>query len=448
MTVVSVDPDGYVAAAGAASSASLSVVTAAAVLETALLPSAAMAGSDDAGFRWADEYDRVAVSAATGMHGLAFSLASISAGLLRSGHNYAWADHASAGLPGAPSIPDAVFPASAGCPAPPASAHGGTRFEPAGFEWVSDVIGTLWPDGDTGRLRSAAAAWDAAADALDDARSIHLDAIDTHLAGFIAPDLPSARGAVSSSAEAAAQLAGQCRDLAEACRDFADQIERVHHDTEVELQELLVEVGVTVGISVALTVFTGGVSDLVGAAAAGARVAVTVARITGWIAELGVRAGAITARIASIGGRFVRAGEIAASITARSVPFAAKTVSFGAGNSAVHTVAVAAVEGPDADLAGAAVDGLVTGVVGGAIGQVAGAGINRVLSGWRNMPGRGIFRQTGGSTTKAPRDFEAVERWAADQYDRIRASTTTSPGSWRMRINSSFVTDTRSQKPI
>ncbi|RPE75244.1 MULTISPECIES: methyl-accepting chemotaxis protein [unclassified Frondihabitans] len=373
-----VDATDFVTASTTSSSAAESAVAARGSLQSALSGSSSMAGSDPTGQKWSESYDSAAADAVRGLDSIVTVLGSVSAGLAVTGYNYASADWQSAGQAGSPpgftvpSLPSAV------CSAPPPSSSGGTRASDIpGFEYVADFIGTMWPDGDTGKLTAAASAWTALADSLDTIKSSDLTRVVDGLDGTDTPEMPSIRDTISQVQTAVGQLATEARSIATGCTDFAAQIESVHTQTRQELNNLLFQIEATVGASLLLTVVTAGASDVVGAGVVAGEVTFTVSRILTIIGEAAATVARVVDEVAVAAGSIARIAGISEQVTVRVVAFAGKSVVAGVGNSALNTVSTA-ITMPGADLNEAALSGFIGGAAFGTLGQGVKYGVDAV----------------------------------------------------------------------
>jgi hypothetical protein len=370
-TVLDVEPQDFVTSSGSASAAARAIASAGSTLRSALSGSSEMAGSDPAGSKWSTQYDQVAADAVAGLDSLENALGQISAGLAVTGLNYATADWLSSGRSGhAPGYAAPSLPALQ-CSAPPPSAAGGQVGSTIpGFHYVADFIGEMWPNGDPGKLRSARSAWNAFADRLDTVHSSDVTRISSDLDGTKTPEMQAIHSTVSRVASGVTGLATEARNLAKACGDLADQIEKVHHETEKVLIDLGEQLAATAAVGIGLTLVTAGISDAAGALAAGGEVAAAVARILSFIAELGTTVGRVVDTIATSAGSIARVAGISESITIRVVTIAGRSVVTGVGGAATN-VGVTEITDPGADLDDAALQGFIGGAAFGVVGQTA-----------------------------------------------------------------------------
>jgi hypothetical protein len=161
----------------------------------------------------------------------------------------------------------------------------------------------------------------------------------------------------------------------------------VHGQTENEVANLLVQVGATAIISVALTAVTAGISDAAGTGAAAVEVGLSVSRILGWIAELAVTAGRMIGDVEDAVVGLARAAHVSEKLTVTVIPFVGRSVAYGVAGSA-YNVAQTEITAPGSDLWAAADEGFVAGAAGSvlsigakaAMGQVTLAGNRATLT--------------------------------------------------------------------
>ncbi|WP_157887696.1 TNT domain-containing protein [Frondihabitans sp. PAMC 28766] len=369
--LLDVEPEDFVTSSSSASSAARAAASAGSRLRSALSGSTQMAGSDPAGLKWAAQYDQVAADAVRGLDSLETVLGQVSAGLAVTGLNYATADWLSAGHSGyapgysVPSLPGAI------CSSPPPSSAGGSRKSSIpGFEYVANFIGEMWPDGDTGKLHAAKSAWGSFADDLDSIRSGDITRIKSGLDGNHTPELPTIDSTITSIGTAAGKLADEARNLATACGKLATEIDHVHQQTEQVLNSLVEQLAATAAVGIGLTIFTAGLSDGAAALAGGGEIAAAVARILGFIAELGTNVARVVDDIAVSAGSIAKVAGISEQITIRVVTIAGKSVVTGVGG-AFTNVGVQEIVDPGTDINAAAVQGFVGGAAFGVLADGA-----------------------------------------------------------------------------
>ncbi|AMM20266.1 hypothetical protein AX769_08945 [Frondihabitans sp. PAMC 28766] len=335
---IDVDPVGYTDAAAATKGLLSELREAGHTVVSGLHSSHGMAGSDQGGQAWATSYDAGAKSILRDTSSLLTAFDSIAVALGVTGYNHAVAEHRAAGgagTPGGVSLPSTV--AVETLPTPPSS-HGGNRQFPWGFQYVADLIGMAWPDGDTDELRGAASRWDAFA--------ASVDGIDTGgplsaFGGFTSPEIPGIEAKFTAARGIVSSLASQARALAAGCRKRADTIEKVHGDTERELAQLAATIAATVAASALLTPFTLGLSDAAGAGAVATETGISVARIVAWLTEAVETTISTAGEIAEAVSGITGLGPAIASLGVRVAPM----VLVGGVNAVVQGGSSAAIDG-------------------------------------------------------------------------------------------------------
>ncbi|MCI1018872.1 hypothetical protein HWD99_09565 [Microbacterium sp. C5A9] len=256
-------------------------------LTGALSGMGAVAGHDPAGAAWAESYDAVAPQTVQAIDQLSRASVNVGALLQQAGFNHARAEAYSDVTGGGELPPETLSfvsgaPMSVGLP----SAEGGAIADPpAGWEWLQDVCGLIWPDGDPGRLREMGAVWTRAADELDAGWMLVSQGI-TALDEQDSPEIESARGVCRLLGETLSELAAQCRAIGTACDDLAGHIESARSEliTEVNLMlASIIAIEVAAGLAAAATAGIAGVA-MQGAAygavlTAGARMSLIISRL-------------------------------------------------------------------------------------------------------------------------------------------------------------------------
>jgi hypothetical protein len=161
MAPLAVDPEALDGAGAAVVWAGEGLASVASTLATALAGCSGMAGDDPAGAAFGRSYNSSASKLLEAMAATRNGLCRLGDGVRTSAHNYSVAEAMSniAGTGEALAVPASTgsVPASS---APSAVGNGSSA--PAGWGWVANHIGMIWPTGDSARLRAAATAWSAA----------------------------------------------------------------------------------------------------------------------------------------------------------------------------------------------------------------------------------------------------------------------------------------------
>lgn len=298
---VDVDPDVYDAASTVfGRDIHGQLATAGSGLQSGLSGQAGMAGSDPAGTTWAASYDAAAGTVHALVGDLATASTTIAALLQQTGFNHGMAESASDPTRSAPTPPDNTIyqPATANLPDLP-STHGGSSGPPALWWLVEHTVGYVWPNGDMGALRAAAAAWSAAAGALDGAAGYIPEALSA-IATQQSPEVSDAFAVCAAMNTHISDVSSACRDLATACSDFATGIDKAHQDVNDELTSLAewtagIEAG---GFLLGLVSFGGG--DLAAQGVEGTRIAATATRVGTIIQTLIDLAGTVARGIGTV----------------------------------------------------------------------------------------------------------------------------------------------------
>jgi hypothetical protein len=274
-----VDPDAYTLAATNASSAVKHIESAGQHALKSLAHLARMGGDDKSGHQFAHAYDAYGVGIFKELGALCTCLSQMAEGLGQTGASHANAEMANIGSsPHSQPVTHVTVAVEVEF-AHPVSAYGGTNIFPQGWTFIQDLVSETWPDGDTGKMRTGKAAWNALADDLDDAATQYISAIAHPLHGLTSPDIPPITERSSKLATAAKELAKNCRDAAELCANYADGVDKAHNDAGNEIAQFVLTTAAAIGISAILTPLTAGISDLVGGAAVVADAAITAGEV-------------------------------------------------------------------------------------------------------------------------------------------------------------------------
>lgn len=244
-------------------------------LTGALAGSAGMAGADRLGDQFAHGYDRAARQAATGLAKIDVHLGQVAAGLLATATNYWRADAGS----------NMQFPIEVDAPAQQLDCDNAVAFreedvpaaQGAGVDtWdvIADTaLASVWPRGDTAKMRQAAHAWSSVAALLGTLNTRAGDAVSlvttgnsgdtitafaqhcSQLVAAVCYAKPVAGGA------AIPNLQALCMEVSGYCTTAADQIDAARS----KIRWLLVGAGVIAVVGGVLTIFTLGGSDVAAA---------------------------------------------------------------------------------------------------------------------------------------------------------------------------------------
>lgn len=314
-----VDSGGYVDACGEFYDANHGIVATMSKLVDAVDGAGGMAGTDTGGEEWAARYDEAAGPLVQAGCQLGEAMAKMGNLLNASLVNHKGADYA-AQVYGSPSGYEDVdgdtdpnhYGETLSAPDPP-SAKGGTGDQPGWWHWIaSHVEGLLWPDADTGQLRSTGQAWVTAGNDLA-GWTYAVDAASGAISTQKSPEVGDVTATCSQLKGYISDLSHAFTTIGNACTEYADQVDAHHKEVEDELQSFLEWTAVIEGGGAVLGFFTAGLSELGAQAAEGAEVAnaaskvVRILRDLIELARLGVaRIGEAVKAVAEIGPKLAK----------------------------------------------------------------------------------------------------------------------------------------------
>lgn len=253
---------------------------------SALSSTSGMAGDDDTAEEFAPEYDKGAQGVLDNVAGVVNMLRGFDANLQATARAYKQAEMIGAGHdPSGCSIskPDAMTAVTAN--SVPGSLGPGWPGPLGEFqEFLESALATIGvriPTGDTGKLQSAADAWENLSYALIDANS----ALSGTLTGLSAMDIPQ-NATIQSSKSSIETFVRDVKTgsdaLLGACVKFKQDIENMREELAAFLAQMAAEIALDIGITVALGVLTAGL----GAAAGAGKIMLTVVKWANKIATL------------------------------------------------------------------------------------------------------------------------------------------------------------------
>ena len=227
MAPLAVDPavlDGAGTALISAGEGLGSVIT---TLTTSLSGCSGMAGDDPAGAAFGRTYNSSASKLLEAMATTRNGLCRLGDGVRGSAHNYSAAEASSnvSGHGQPLSAPHQTGSISAGS-APSAVGEGVAA--PAGWGWVSKYIGMIWPNGDSAKLRSAAAAWTGAGTKFEVGEILGAAGPMGSIGAQQIPEGPAIAAAFSATNRSAAGILQQCATIATQLTSLAGKIDTVH----------------------------------------------------------------------------------------------------------------------------------------------------------------------------------------------------------------------------
>jgi hypothetical protein len=276
---LAIDDGGYLSATEAASEANSGLASAFGAFTSTVRGQGSMAGSDDCGAGFAEQYDPAAAAALQAYADLVNACGAISQLSHTSALNYRNANRAST-LRGPGQGNDEPAPVITTVPTISApSALGGDGAGPGWWHWIADKLGgLLYPDADTDRLRAAGARWQAEAENLEKYTSYLLVA-GNELGHQGSAEAALARATCQDVQQHLQAVASTFTELGNTCIGFADDVE--HHRQMIE-DELVSFIEWTVGIQIASGLFavvTLGGSEAIGQGVQAAKIAAAAAKV-------------------------------------------------------------------------------------------------------------------------------------------------------------------------
>lgn len=286
---IDVDTYSYVDVVGQLAGANRAVIDAVSTLTDVLYASGAMAGSDTGGAEWAGQYDPAAKELVQAGCSMGDALANMATLLEGSAQNHAAGDRGAMMDPSGadPGVPNDSSHGTEGLYAPPPpSAAGGTGDLPGWWHWIaSHVEGLLWPDANTGQLRSAGQAWITAGTTISN-QQYAVDAANTGLYEITSPEMDDVHASCTKISGFLGDLGAAYLAVGKACNDYAGYVDQKHQEVEDELTSFLEW---TVAIEVAggaLAFFTVGISEAAAQAAEAGEIANAATKVIRILNEL------------------------------------------------------------------------------------------------------------------------------------------------------------------
>ena len=286
---VDVDTYSYIDVVGQLAGANRAVIDAVNALTDVLYASGSMAGSDTGGAEWAGQYDPAAKTLVQAGCTMGHALANMATLLDGSAQNHAAGERGAqmepTGPDDRPSVDSSHSTEELYAPDPP-SAAGGTGDLPGWWHWIaSHVEGLLWPDANTGQLRSAGQAWITAGTTITN-QQYAVDAANTGLYEITSPEMDDVHASCTEIAGYLGDLGSAYLAVGKACNDYAGYVDQKHQEVEDELESFLEwTVAIEVGGGV-LAFFTAGISEAAAQAAEAGEVANAATKVIRILNEL------------------------------------------------------------------------------------------------------------------------------------------------------------------
>jgi hypothetical protein len=247
-----------------------------------------MAGTDTGGAAFAQQYDAAAGPLLQAGADLGETMGKLGNLLNTSLVNHEGADYG-ARLAGPPYGPVSTgdddpedYTVTVLTPDPP-SAAGGTGDVPGWWHWVaSHMEGLLWPDADTGKLRSVGQSWISGAGDLE-ASATYADDAAAELGVVTSPEVHDAVATCQDVSKQATALAGAYRQIGQACVDYATAVDDHHQQIEDAVADFIKW---TIIIEGAGAIFSEIGGEFVAQGAEAAKIASAAKRIVGILKPL------------------------------------------------------------------------------------------------------------------------------------------------------------------
>jgi hypothetical protein len=227
MAPLAVDPevlDGAGAAAISAGEGLGSVIT---TLTTSLSGCSGMAGDDPAGAAFGRTYNSSASKLLEAMATTRNGLCRLGDGVRVSARNYSAAEALSNVSGHGQPLPAPHQTGSISAGSAPSAVGDGVA-APAGWGWVSKYIGMIWPNGDSAKLRSAAAAWTSAGTNFEVGEILGAAGPMGSIGAQQIPEGPAMATAFAAANRSAAAILQQCATVATQLTSLAGEIDTVH----------------------------------------------------------------------------------------------------------------------------------------------------------------------------------------------------------------------------
>ncbi len=227
MAPLAVDPAALDSAGAEVVTAGEGLASVISTLTAALSGCSGMAGDDPAGAALGHSYDGSAARLVEAMVATRNGLCGLGDGVRMSAHNYSLAEAQSdvSGHGSPLPTPTTTGPISAG--SPPSSVGTGDG-APPGWGWVAPYIGMIWPTGDSGKLRAAAAAWSTAGTQFGLAEILGTGAPMGAIRAQAIPEGQAIDRAFTDAYSSTTGIVQQSQKIAAQLNSYATKVDRVH----------------------------------------------------------------------------------------------------------------------------------------------------------------------------------------------------------------------------
>jgi hypothetical protein len=227
MAPLAVDPEVLDGAGAAVVSTGEGLGSVVSTLTTALSGCDGMAGDDPAGAAFGRSYNNSTSKLLEAMATTRNGLCRLGYGVRMSARNYSVAE-AMSNVSGHGDPVPAPHPTAAVSAGSTPSAVGNGTNAPAGWGWVAEYIGMIWPNGDSAKLRAAAAAWTSAGTNFEVSEILGAVGPMGGIGAQQIPEGPAITAAFTDANRSAAGILQQCAKLATQLTAYAAKIDTVH----------------------------------------------------------------------------------------------------------------------------------------------------------------------------------------------------------------------------
>jgi hypothetical protein len=227
MAPLAVDPEVLDGAGAAVVSTGEGLGSVVSTLTTALAGCDGMAGDDPAGAAFGRSYNNSTSKLLEAMATTRNGLCRLGYGVRMSARNYSVAEAMSNVSGHGEPIP-APHPTAAVSAGSTPSAVGNGTDAPAGWGWVAEYIGMIWPNGDSAKLRAAAAAWTSAGTNFEVSEILGAKGPMSGIGAQQIPEGPAITAAFTDANRSADGILQQCAKLATQLTAYAAKIDTVH----------------------------------------------------------------------------------------------------------------------------------------------------------------------------------------------------------------------------
>jgi hypothetical protein len=227
MAPLAVDPEALDSAGAEVISVGEGLGSTVSTLTTALAGCHGMSGDDPAGAAFGRSYDNSSTTLLEAMATTRNGLCRLGDGVRVSAHNYSAAEAHSNISGRTEPLPGAHLTGAISAGSTPSSVGRGVGV-PAGWGWVANYIGLIWPTGNSAKLRGAAAAWISAGTDFQVNEILGAVGPMSTIGAQRIPEGPAIAAAFTETNRCTAGILQQCTMIATHLTSYASKIDTVH----------------------------------------------------------------------------------------------------------------------------------------------------------------------------------------------------------------------------